>query len=79
MTDGEKTPFILWSSLHLCSILALPTVQLFTLAVDFFPPQLAPAQWLDLKALSVAPRPAEEIACTTDGNSGENPRRVAGG
>lgn len=57
-----RNPIFLWSSLHLCSTLTLPTIQLFILAIDLFPPQLAPAQWLDLKALSVAPRPAEEIA-----------------
>lgn len=81
MRDGEKTqgPFILWSSLHLCSILTPPTIQLFTLAIDLFLPKLAPAQRLNQNALFVLPRPAEETACIIDNNSRENPQRVIGG
>lgn len=80
MRDGENTPgpFILWSSLHLCSTLTLPTIQLSTLAIDIFLPQLAPAQWLDQKTLSIHPRPTEETARTSDSNSRENPQRVIG-
>ena len=67
MRDGEKTPgpFILWSSLHLCSTLILPTIQLSTLAIDLFLPQLAPAQWLDQKALSIPGQQRRQHALLT--------------